>query len=168
MKNKSRIYLVIFSLILFLCLGIFSLYIAFSAEYYGIFKYLIVAILIIAYIILAYMILTRIIFKLKSPNPTKSRFKIKFPDEIICYFEGDKLYTSNHLFPIDIDKIEGVKIISTSKYRSNRAYKVSIKLKGRFFRYTFGIGHISEDKEQKKYDYFLKELKKRHIDYEIK
>ena len=30
------------------------------------------------------------------------------------------------------------------------------------------IGHISTDKEQKKYDYFLKELKKRHIDYEIK
>ena len=81
---------------------------------------------------------------------------------------NDKLYTSNHLFPIDTDNIEGVKIISTSKYRSNRAYKVAIKLKGRFFRYTFGIGHISEDKEQKKYDYFLKELKKRHIDYEIK
>jgi len=156
MKNKFRIYLAIFSLILFLCLGIFSLYTAFSAEYYGIFKYLIVAILIIAYIILAYMIFTRIIFK------------IKFPDEIICYFEGDKLYTSNHLFPIDTDNIVGVKIISTSNYRSNRAYKVSIKLKARFFRYTFGIGHISKDKEQKKYDYFLKELKKRHINYEIK
>lgn len=156
MKNKSRIYLAIFSLILFLCLGIFSLYTALSAEYYGIFKYLIVAILIISYIILAYMFLTRIIFK------------IKFPDEIICYFEGDKLYTSNHLFPIDTDNIEGVKIISTSNYRSNRGYKVSIKLKARFFRYTFGIGHISKDKEQKKYDYFLKELKKRHIDYEIK
>ena len=121
MKNKSRIYLAIFSLILFLCLGIFSLYTAFSAEYYGIFKYLIVAILIISYIILAYMILTRIIFK------------IKFPDEIICYFEDDKLYTSNHLFPIDTDNIECVKIISTSNYRSNRAYKVSIKLKDRFF-----------------------------------
>ena len=120
MKNKSRIYLAIFSLILFLCLGIFSIYTAFSAEYYGIFKYLIVAILIIAYIILAYMIFTRIIFK------------IKYPDEIICYFEGDKLYTSNHLFPIDTDNIVGVKIISTSKYRSNRAYKVAIKLKGRF------------------------------------
>ena len=156
MKNKSRIYLAIFSLILFLCLGIFSLYTAFSAEYYGIFKCLIVAILIIAYIILAYMIFTRIIFK------------IKFPDEIICYFDGNKLYTSNHLFPIDTDNIEGVKIISTSNYRSNRAYKVSIKLKARFFRYTFGIGHISKEKEQKKYDYFLKELKKRHIDYEIK
>lgn len=156
MKNKSRIYLTIFSLILFLCLGIFSLYTAFSAEYYGIFKYLIVAILIISYIILAYMIFTRIIFK------------IKFPDEIICYFDGDKLYTSNHLFPIDTDIIVGVKIISTSNYRSNRAYKVSIKLKARFFRYTFGIGHISKDKEQKKYDYFLKELKKRHINYEIK
>ena len=142
MKNKFRIYLAIFSLILFLCLGIFSLYTAFSAEYYGIFKYLIVAILIIAYIILAYMIFTRIIFK------------IKFPDEIICYF--------------DTDIIVGVKIISTSNYRSNRAYKVSIKLKARFFRYTFGIGHISKDKEQKKYDYFLKELKKRHINYEIK
>lgn len=156
MKNKSRIYLAIFSLILFLCLGIFSLYTALSTEYYGIFKYLIVAILIIAYIILAYMIFTRIIFK------------IKFPDEIICYFDGDKLYTSNHLFPIDTDNIVGVKIISTSNYRSNRAYKVSIKLKARFFRYTFGIGHISKDKEQKKYDYFLKELKKRHINYEIK
>ena len=151
MKNKSRIYLAIFSLILFLCLGIFSLYTALSTEYYGIFKYLIVAILIIAYIILAYII-----------------FKIKFPDEIICYFDGDKLYTSNHLFPIDTDIIVGVKIISTSNYRSNRAYKVSIKLKARFFRYTFGIGHISKDKEQKKYDYFLKELKKRHINYEIK
>lgn len=156
MKNKSRIYLAIFSLIIFLCLGMFSLYTIFFAEYYGIFKYLIVAILIISYIILAYMILTRILFKLK------------FHNEIICYFEGDKLYTSNHLFPIDTDNIEGVKIISTSKYRSNRAYKVAIKLKGRFFRYTFGIGHISEDKAQKKYDYFLKELKKRHIDYEIK
>ncbi len=111
---------------------------------------------ILGYFILAYIILTRILFKLK------------FHNEIICYFEGDKLYTSNHLFPIDTDNIEGVKIISTSKYRSNRAYKVAIKLKGRFFRYTFGIGHISEDKEQKKYDYFLKELKKRHIDYEIK
>ena len=156
MKNKSRIYLAIFSLILFLCLGMFSLYTALSAEYYGIFKYLIVAILIISYIILAYMILTRILFKLK------------FPDEIICYFEGDKLYTSNHLFPIDTNNIVGVKIISTSNYRSNRAYKVSIKLNSKFFRYTFGIGHISKDKEQKKYDYFLKELKKRHIDYEIK
>ena len=156
MKNKSRIYLAIFSLILFLCLGMFSLYTVFSAEYYGIFKYLIVAILIIAYIILAYIILTRILFRLK------------FRNEMICYFNGDKLYTSNHLFPINTDNIEGVKIISTSKYRSNRAYKVAIKLKGRFFRYTFGIGHISEDKEQKKYDYFLKELKKRHIDYEIK
>ena len=156
MKNKSRIYLAIFSLIIFLCLGMFSLYTVFFAEYYGIFKYLIVAILIISYIILAYIILTRILFK------------VKFHNEIICYFEGDKLYTSNHLFPIDTDNIEGVKIISTSKYRSNRAYKVAIKLKGRFFRYTFGIGHISEDKEQKKYDYFLKELKKRHIDYEIK
>lgn len=156
MKNKSRIYLAIFSLMLFLCLGIFSLYTALSAEYYGIFKYLIVAILIISYIILAYMIFTRIIFK------------IKFPDEIICYFDRDRLYTSNHLFPIDTDKIETVTIKNTSKYRSNRAYKVSIKLKARFFRYTFGIGHVSKDKEQKKYDYFLKELKKRHIDYEIK
>ena len=99
---------------------------------------------------------------------TRIIFKIKFPDEIICYFEDDKLYTSNHLFPIDTDNIVGVKIISTSNYRSNRAYKVSIKLKARFFRYTFGIGHVSKDKEQKKYDYFLKELKKRHIDYEIK
>ena len=156
MKNKSRIYLAIFSLIIFLCLGMFSLYTVFFAEYYGIFKYLIVAILIISYIILAYMILTRILFKLK------------FPDEIICYFDRDRLYTSNHLFPIDTDKIETVTIKNTSKYRSNRAYKVSIKLKGRFFRYTFGIGHISKDKEQKKYDYFLKELKKSHIDYEIK
>ena len=89
---------------------------------------------------------------------TRIIFKIKFPDEIICYFEGDKLYTSNHLFPIDTDNIVGVKIISTSNYRSNRAYKVSIKLKARFFRYTFGIGHISKDKEQKKYDYFLKKM----------
>ena len=84
------------------------------------------------------------------------------------FFNGDKLYTSNHLFPIDTDRIETVMIKYTSKYRSNRAYKVSIKIKDRFFRYTFGIGHISTDKEQKKYDYFLKELKKRHIDYEIK
>ena len=87
---------------------------------------------------------------------------------MICYFNGDKLYTSNHLFPIDTDRIETVMIKYTSKYRSNRAYKVSIKVEGRFFRVTFGIGHISRDKEQKKYDYFLKELKKRHIDYEIK
>ena len=111
---------------------------------------------ILGYFILAYIILTRILFRLK------------FRNEMICYFNGDKLYTSNHLFPIDTDRIETVMIKYTSKYRSNRAYKVSIKVEGRFFRVTFGIGHISRDKEQKKYDYFLKELKKRHIDYEIK
>ena len=111
---------------------------------------------ILGYFILAYTIFTRILFKLK------------FHDEIICYFKENKLYTSNHLFPIDTDRIETVMIKYTSKYRSNRDYKVSIKIKDRFFRYTFGIGHISRDKEQKKYDYFLKEFKKRHIDYEIK
>ena len=118
--------------------------------------YIFFSLSIFGYFILAYIILTRILFRLK------------FRNEMICYFNGDKLYTSNHLFPIDTDRIETVMIKYTSKYRSNRAYKVAIKLKGRFFRYTFGIGHISEDKEQKKYDYFLKELKKRHIDYEIK
>lgn len=157
MKNKFVIYLMIgLVFILFLFSGFYIVHTVLSYDYLDINTYIFPSIAIIGYFILAYIILTRILFKLK------------FHNEIICYFEGDKLYTSNHLFPIDTDNIEGVKIISTSKYRSNRAYKVAIKLKGRFFRYTFGIGHISEDKEQKKYDYFLKELKKRHIDYEIK
>ena len=152
MKNKFGIYLMIgIIFILFLCSGF---YIAYTVLSIG--TYIFFSLSILGYFILAYIILTRILFKLK------------FHNEIICYFEGDKLYTSNHLFPIDTDKIETVMIKYTSKYRSNRAYKVSIKVEGRFFRYTFGIGHISRDKEQKKYDYFLKELKKRHIDYEIK
>lgn len=157
MKNKFGIYLMIgIIFILFLCSGFYIAYtiLSYNDLYIGI--YMFFSLSILGYFILAYIILTRILFKLK------------FHNEIICYFEGDKLYTSNHLFPIDTDNIEGVKIISTSKYRSNRAYKVSIKIKDRFFRFTFGIGHISRDKEQKKYDYFLKELKKRHIDYEIK
>lgn len=157
MKNKFGIYLMIgIIFILFLCSDFYIAYTVLSYNDLYIGTYMFFSLSILGYFILAYIILTRILFKLK------------FHNEIICYFEGDKLYTSNHLFPIDTDNIEGVKIISTSKYRSNRAYKVAIKLKGRFFRYTFGIGHISEDKEQKKYDYFLKELKKRHIDYEIK
>ena len=157
MKNKFGIYLMIgIIFILFLCSSFYIAYTVLSYNDLYIGTYIFFSLSILGYFILAYIILTRILFKLK------------FHNEIICYFEGDKLYTSNHLFPIDTDNIEGVKIISTSKYRSNRAYKVAIKLKGRFFRYTFGIGHISEDKEQKKYDYFLKELKKRHIDYEIK
>lgn len=157
MKNKFGIYLMIgIIFILFLCSGFYIAYTVLSYNDLYIGTYMFFSLSILGYFILAYIILTRILFKLK------------FHNEIICYFEGDKLYTSNHLFPIDTDNIEGVKIISTSKYRSNRAYKVAIKLKDRFFRYTFGIGHISEDKEQKKYDYFLKELKKRHIDYEIK
>ncbi len=157
MKNKFGIYLMIgIIFILFLCSGFYISYTVLSYNDLYIGTYMFFSLSILGYFILAYIILTRILFKLK------------FHNEIICYFESDKLYTSNHLFPIDTDNIEGVKIISTSKYRSNRAYKVAIKLKGRFFRYTFGIGHISEDKEQKKYDYFLKELKKRHIDYEIK
>ncbi|WP_338817374.1 hypothetical protein WFJ11_07355 [Parvimonas micra] len=157
MKNKFGIYLMIgIIFILFLCSGFYIAYTVLSYNDLYIGTYIFFSLSILGYFILAYIILTRILFKLK------------FHNEIICYFEGDKLYTSNHLFPIDTDNIEGVKIISTSKYRSNRAYKVAIKLKSRFFRYTFGIGHISEDKEQKKYDYFLKELKKRHIDYEIK
>lgn len=157
MKNKFGIYLMIgIIFILFLCSGFYIAYTVLSYNDLYIGTYMFFSLSILGYFILAYIILTRILFKLK------------FHNEIICYFEGDKLYTSNHLLPIDTDNIEGVKIISTSKYRSNRAYKVAIKLKGRFFRYTFGIAHISEDKEQKKYDYFLKELKKRHIDYEIK
>ncbi|MBF1307525.1 MAG: hypothetical protein HXM94_07100 [Parvimonas micra] len=157
MKNKFGIYLMIgIIFILFLCSGFYIAYTVLSYNDLYIGTYMFFSLSILGYFILVYIILTRILFKLK------------FHNEIICYFEGDKLYTSNHLFPIDTNNIEGVKIISTSKYRSNRAYKVAIKLKGRFFRYTFGIGHISEDKEQKKYDYFLKELKKRHIDYEIK
>lgn len=157
MKNKFGIYLMIgIIFILFLCSGLYIAYTVLSYNDLYIGTYMFFSLSILGYFILVYIILTRILFKLK------------FHNEIICYFEGDKLYTSNHLFPIDTNNIEGVKIISTSKYRSNRAYKVAIKLKGRFFRYTFGIGHISEDKEQKKYDYFLKELKKRHIDYEIK
>lgn len=157
MKNKFGIYLMIgIIFILFLCSSFYIAYTVLSYNDLYIGTYIFFSLSILGYFILAYIILTRILFKLK------------FHNEIICYFEGDKLYTSNHLFPIDTDNIEGVKIISTSKYRSNRAYKVSIKVEGRFFRVTFGIGHISEDKEQKKYDYFLKELKKRHIDYEIK
>ncbi|WP_455932117.1 hypothetical protein [Parvimonas micra] len=157
MKNKFGIYLMIgIIFILFLCSGFYIAYTVLSYNDLYIGTYMFFSLSILGYFILAYIILTRILFKLK------------FHNEIICYFEGDKLYTSNHLFPIDTDNIEGVKIISTSKYRSNRAYKVSIKIKGRFFKYTFEIGHISTDKEQKKYDYFLKELKKRHIDYEIK
>ena len=157
MKNKFGIYLMIgIIFILFLCSGFYIAYTVLSYNDLYIGTYIFFSLSILGYFILAYIILTRILFKLK------------FPDEIICYFDRDKLYTSNHLFPIDTDNIVGVKIISTSNYRSNRAYKVSIKLKARFFRYTFGIGHVSKDKEQKKYDYFLKELKKRHIDYEIK
>ena len=157
MKNKFGIYLMIgIIFILFLCSGFYIAYTVLSYNDLYIGTYIFFSLSILGYFILAYIILTRILFKLK------------FHNEIICYFEGDKLYTSNHLFPIDTDNIEGVKIISTSKYRRNRAYKVSIKVEGRFFRVTFGIGHISRDKEQKKYDYFLKELKKRHIDYEIK
>ena len=157
MKNKFGIYLMIgIIFILFLCSGFYIAYTVLSYNDLYIGTYIFFSLSILGYFILAYIILTRILFKLK------------FHNEIICYFNGDKLYTSNHLFPIDTDRIETVMIKYTSKYRSNRAYKVAIKLKGRFFRYTFGIGHISEDKEQKKYDYFLKELKKRHIDYEIK
>lgn len=157
MKNKFGIYLMIgIIFILFLCSGFYIAYTVLSYNDLYIGTYIFFSLSILSYFILAYIILTRILFRLK------------FRNEMICYFNGDKLYTSNHLFPIDTDKIEKVVIKSTSKYRSNRAYKVSIKLKGRFFKYTFGIGHISTDKEQKKYDYFLKELKKRHIDYEIK
>ncbi|WP_281703267.1 hypothetical protein [Parvimonas micra] len=157
MKNKFGIYLMIgIIFILFLCSGFYIAYTVLSYNDLYIGTYIFFSLSILGYFILAYIILTRILFRLK------------FRNEMICYFNGDKLYTSNHLFPIDTDRIETVMIKYTSKYRSNRAYKVAIKLKGRFFRYTFGIGHISEDKEQKKYDYFLKELKKRHIDYEIK
>ena len=100
---------------------------------------------------------------------TRVLFSLKFHSKggTIYFFEGDKLYTSNHLRPIETDKIEAVTIKSTSKYRGNRAYKVSIKLKDRFFSYTFGIGHISRSKEQKLYDNFIKELKKYRIDYEM-
>ena len=157
MKNKFGIYLMIgIIFILFLCSGFYIAYTVLSYNDLYIGTYMFFSLSILGYFILAYIILTRILFKLK------------FHNEMICYFNGDKLYTSNHLFPIDTDRIETVMIKYTSKYRSNRAYKVAIKLKGRFFRFTFGIGHISRDKEQKKYDYFLKELKKRHIDYEIK
>lgn len=157
MKNKFVIYLMIgLVFILFLFSGFYIVHTVLSYNDLYIGTYIFFSLSILGYLILSYIILTRILFRLK------------FRDEIICYFKENKLYTSNHLFPIDTDDIEGVKIISTSKYRGNRAYKVVIKLKGRFFKYTFGIGHISEDKEQKKYDYFLKELKKRHIDYEIK
>lgn len=157
MKNKFGIYLMIgIIFILFLCSGFYIAYTVLSYNDLYIGTYMFFSLSILGYFILAYIILTRILFKLK------------FHNEIICYFNGDKLYTSNHLFPIDTDRIETVMIKYTSKYRSNRAYKVSIKVEGRFFRVTFGIGHISRDKEQKKYDYFLKELKKRHIDYEIK
>lgn len=156
MKNKFGIYLMIgIIFILFLCSGFYIAYTVLSYNDLYIGTYMFFSLSILGYFILAYIILTRILFRLK------------FRNEMICYFNGDKLYTSNHLFPIDTDRIETVMIKYTSKYRSNRAYKIAIKLKGRFFRFTFGIGHISRDKEQKKYDYFLKELKKRHIDYEI-
>lgn len=138
MKNKFGIYLMIgIIFILFLCSGFYIAYTVLSYNDLYIGKYIFFSLSILGYFILAYIILTRILFRLK------------FRNEMICYFNGDKLYTSNHLFPIDTDRIETVMIKYTSKYRSNRAYKVAIKLKGRFFRYTFGIGHISEDKEQK-------------------
>ena len=149
MKNKFGIYLMIgIIFILFLCSGFYIAYTVLSYNDLYIGTYIFFSLSILGYFILAYIILTRILFRLK------------FRNEMICYFNGDKLYTSNHLFPIDTDRIETVMIKYTSKYRSNRAYKVSIKVEGRFFRVTFGIGHISRDKEQKKYDYFLKELKK--------
>lgn len=157
MKNKFGIYLMIgIIFILFLCSGFYIAYTVLSYNDLYIGTYMFFSLSILGYFVLSYIILTRILFRLK------------FRNEMICYFNGDKLYTSNHLFPIDTDRIETVMIKYTSKYRSNRAYKVSIKVEGRFFRVTFGIGHISRDKEQKKYDYFLKELKKHHIDYEIK
>lgn len=138
MKNKFGIYLMIgIIFILFLCSGFYIAYTVLSYNDLYIGTYIFFSLSILGYFILAYIILTRILFRLK------------FRNEMICYFNGDKLYTSNHLFPIDTDRIETVMIKYTSKYRSNRAYKVAIKLKGRFFRYTFGIGHISEDKEQK-------------------
>lgn len=138
MKNKFGIYLMIgIIFILFLCSGFYIAYTVLSYNDLYIGTYIFFSLSILGYFILAYIILTRILFKLK------------FHNEIICYFEGDKLYTSNHLFPIDTDRIETVMIKYTSKYRSNRAYKVSIKVEGRFFRVTFGIGHISRDKEQK-------------------
>lgn len=138
MKNKFGIYLMIgIIFILFLCSGFYIAYTVLSYNDLYIGTYIFFSLSIFGYFILAYIILTRILFRLK------------FRNEMICYFNGDKLYTSNHLFPIDTDRIETVMIKYTSKYRSNRAYKVAIKLKGRFFRYTFGIGHISEDKEQK-------------------
>ena len=145
MKNKFGIYLMIgIIFILFLCSGFYIAYTVLSYNDLYIGTYMFFSLSILGYFILAYIILTRILFRLK------------FRNEMICYFNGDKLYTSNHLFPIDTDRIETVMIKYTSKYRSNRAYKVAIRLKGRFFRFTFGIGHISRDKEQKKYDYFLK------------
>ncbi len=138
MKNKFGIYLMIgIIFILFLCSGFYIAYTVLSYNDLYIGTYIFFSLSILGYFVLSYIILARILFKLK------------FRNEMICYFNGDKLYTSNHLFPIDTDKIETVTIKYTSKYRDNRAYKVSIKLKGRFFRYTFGIGHISKDKEQK-------------------
>lgn len=138
MKNKFGIYLMIgIIFILFLCSGFYIAYTVLSYNDLYIGTYIFFSLSILGYFILAYIILTRILFRLK------------FRNEMICYFNGDKLYTSNHLFPIDTDRIETVMIKYTSKYRSNRAYKVSIKVEGRFFRVTFGIGHISRDKEQK-------------------
>ena len=110
MKNKFGIYLMIgLIFILFLCSGFYIAYTVLSYNDLYIGTYMFFSLSILGYFILAYIILTRILFKLK------------FHNEIICYFEGDKLYTSNHLLPIDTDNIEGVKIIFTSKYRSNRA-----------------------------------------------
>ncbi|WP_314795217.1 hypothetical protein [Eggerthia catenaformis] len=158
MKNKFGIYVMIgLIFILFLFTVFYRAYSVLSYDYLGIYTYIFLSIEVLAYFVFAYIIFTRILFSLKFHSKGGT----------IYFFEGDKLYTSNHLRPIETDKIKAVTIKSTSKYRGNRAYKVSIKLKDRFFSYTFGIGHISRSKEQKLYDNFIKELKKYHIDYEM-
>lgn len=99
MKNKFGIYLMIgIIFILFLCSGFYISYTVLSYNDLYIGTYMFFSLSILGYFILAYIILTRILFRLK------------FRNEMICYFNGDKLYTSNHLFPIDTDRIETVMI----------------------------------------------------------
>lgn len=112
----------------------------------------------IGYVYMAYLGLPRLLFVLRFKD-RGGRF---------YFFDGDMLYISTKFSPIPINSIKHIRIRHTSKYRSNRAFKVTIRVEGRLMRYCFGIGDFSIDKEWKIYETFLKQLDKRGIDYEIK
>lgn len=78
------------------------------------------------------------------------------------------LYLSNNYFPIPTNKIKFIYIKHTSQYRGSRAFKISITVENKLFKECFGIGDFSTEKEEELYKTFLKELKKRKINYEIK